>query len=189
MGHILCVPTVHPIAPVDPTIEACIIGRIPLFFRHPVVPFSFYEKRFFKPRHLNKLLVSDMHNSGKDAFSAVALTRGAVSADRLCTVHTAAAVYSLHCIGKHRRQEPELIHSFLPSSSLHRISALGTPWTQLELDQDIPTMCGVGARTKLPLIVTSPAKFTVKEGKFINMKGNFVNIGGQNFPSWYNPSP
>ena len=84
-----------------------------------------------------------MHNSGKDAFSAVALTRGAVSADRLCTVHTAAAVYSLHCIGKHRRQEPELIHSFLPSSSLHRISALGTPWTQLELDQDIPTMCGV----------------------------------------------
>ena len=101
------------------------------------------EKRFFKPRHLNKLLVSDMHNSGKDAFSAVALTRGAVSADRLCTVHTAAAVYSLHCIGKHRRQEPELIHSFLPSSSLHRISALGTPWTQLELDQDIPTMCGV----------------------------------------------
>ena len=143
MGHILCVPTVHPIAPVDPTIEAFIIGRIPLFFRHPVVPFSFYEKRFFKPRHLNKLLVSDMHNSGKNAFSAVALTRGAVSADRLCTVHTAAAVYSLHCIGKHRRQEPELIHSFLPSSSLHRISALGTPWTQLELDQDIPTMCGV----------------------------------------------
>ena len=35
-SKIVCVPTVHPIAPTGPTIEANIIMLIPLFLRHPV---------------------------------------------------------------------------------------------------------------------------------------------------------
>ena len=34
--NVSCVPSVHPIAPIGPTIEANIIDQIPLFFRHPV---------------------------------------------------------------------------------------------------------------------------------------------------------
>ena len=36
IGHVFCVPTVRPIAPIGPTIEVLIITRITLFFRHPV---------------------------------------------------------------------------------------------------------------------------------------------------------